>query len=53
MDMLDKLSNKIDIPGATLNCIVFHDGHSWRYVNLILNVMLCILCSVSSYAPRP
>ena len=31
IELLDNLSGKIVIPGTTLDCIAFHDDHSWRY----------------------
>lgn len=32
VEVLGNLSSKAVLPGTVYDCIVFHDGHSWRYV---------------------
>ena len=31
VDILRNLSSKVVLPGSMFDCIVFHDGESWRY----------------------
>ena len=35
VEVLSSLSNKVELPGAIFDCIVFHDGRSWRYLYMI------------------
>lgn len=30
IELLDSISNETEHPGTALDCIVFHDGDSWR-----------------------
>lgn len=32
VEVLANLSSKAVLPGAVYDCIVFHDGYSWRYI---------------------
>lgn len=33
VEILSKMSSNVAIPGLVYDCIVFHDGDSWRFVS--------------------
>ena len=36
VDVLTNLNNKCSLAGPVYDCVVFHDGHSWRYTEFVL-----------------
>ena len=46
VDVLNALGSKVSLAGPVYDCVVFHDGTSWRYVRKLHVACTCIYVHV-------